>query len=45
MKETGTREFSVPGLPYIVIYIDDGDAVEIIAVFHTSRNPASKRKP
>ena len=45
IKESGTREFSVPGLPYIVIYLADHDAVEIIAVFHTSRDPKTKRRP
>jgi toxin ParE1/3/4 len=38
----GTRELSVPGLPYLVIYRifeerDDG-IVEIVAVYHTARN-------
>lgn len=34
----GTRLLSVPGLPYIVIYRVAGDAVKIVAVFHTARN-------
>ena len=38
----GTREVVVPGLPYIVVYIDtDTDVdvdVDVIAVFHGSRD-------
>jgi toxin ParE1/3/4 len=34
----GARLISVPGLPYIVIHRIRGDAVSIVAVFHTSRN-------
>jgi toxin ParE1/3/4 len=32
------RFLSVPGLPYIVIHRVRGNTVNIIAVFHTSRN-------
>jgi toxin ParE1/3/4 len=34
----GARLISVPGLPYVVIHRIRGDAVSIVAVFHTSRN-------
>jgi toxin ParE1/3/4 len=34
----GTRLLSVPGLPFVVIHRVRGDAVSIVAVFHTSRN-------
>jgi toxin ParE1/3/4 len=34
----GTRLLSVAGLPYIVIHRVSGDAVKIVAIFHTSRN-------
>ena len=34
----GVRLLSVPGLPYVVIHRIRGDAVSIVAVFHTSRN-------
>ena len=34
------REWSVPGLPFVIPYRLSGDAVEIVRVFHTSR-----RKP
>jgi addiction module RelE/StbE family toxin len=34
----GTRELVVPGLPYLVVYRVTPDAVEILRVFHTSRN-------
>ena len=41
--ETGARERAVPGLPVLVIHTVSNDLVEIIAIFHTSRDPASKR--
>jgi toxin ParE1/3/4 len=40
-----TREYAVPGLPYLVIYLPNADVIDIIAVFHTSRDPATKRQP
>ena len=40
-----TREYAVPGLPYLVIYLPAGDIVDIIAVFHTARDPGTKRQP
>jgi len=40
-----TREYAVPGLPYLVIYLPAGDVVDIIAVFHTARDPGTKRQP
>ena len=42
-KETGVREAVIRGLPLLVIYTINS-LVEIIAVFHTSRNPATKRR-
>ena len=43
-EPSNTREFPVPGLPYVVIYQPDAGRIDIIAVFHTSRDPASKRR-
>jgi toxin ParE1/3/4 len=40
-----TREFAVPGLPYLIIYLPAADVVDIIAIFHTSRDPSTKRQP
>ena len=40
-----TREFAVPGLPYLIIYLPVADVVDIIAIFHTSRDPSTKRQP
>jgi toxin ParE1/3/4 len=40
-----TREYAVPGLPYLVIYLPASDVVDIIAIFHTSRDPRTKRQP
>jgi len=34
----GARELIVPGLPYILIYRILGDTVEILRVYHTSRD-------
>jgi plasmid stabilization system protein ParE len=31
------REWSIPGLPYVIPYRVRGDMVEILRVFHTSR--------
>ena len=42
---TGAREFPVPGLPYVVIYLATADNLDVVAVFHTSRDPATKPKP
>lgn len=42
--ETGARERAVPGLPVLVIYKVSDDLVEIIAIFHTSQDPASKQR-
>lgn len=39
-----TREYAVPGLPYLVIYVPVGDTIDVIAIFHTARDPASKRQ-
>jgi len=44
-QTNNTREFAVPGLPYLVIYQSIADVIDVIAVFHTSRDPATKRKP
>ena len=35
-----TREFSVPDLPYLIVYEVGPDAVTILGVFHTSRDLA-----
>ena len=44
-RANNTREFAVPGLPYLVIYRPVGDVVDVIAIFHTSRDPTTKRQP
>lgn len=36
-----TRELSVAGLPYLIVYAVGGDAVTILAVLHTSRDLAA----
>lgn len=35
---TGTREFPVPGTPYILVYRAIDEAVQILAVLHGGRN-------
>ena len=40
-----TREYSVLGLPYLVIYLPSADSIDIIGVFHTARDPATKPPP
>ena len=34
----GTRELVVPGFPYVIVYRVSANAVEILRVFHTSRD-------
>jgi toxin ParE1/3/4 len=43
--ETGCRERIVGRFPILIVCLVHPDMVEIIAVFHTSRDPASKRTP
>ena len=33
-----TREWSVPGLPYVIPYRTVGDVLEVIRIWHTSRD-------
>jgi toxin ParE1/3/4 len=42
-RETGTHEAVVRGLPLLIIYSAEDDFVEILAVFHTARDPRAKR--
>ena len=45
--ETGTYERYVPKTRIILVYLvhDEADEAEVIAAFHTSRDPAQKRRP
>jgi hypothetical protein len=36
------REFPVPGLPYIIVFVPRDGLLDIIGVFHASRDPDSK---
>jgi plasmid stabilization system protein ParE len=40
--DSGAREWLVNGLPLIIIYMIQPDFVEVIGVFHTSRDPQTK---
>jgi len=35
-RVAGTRELVVPGLPFVLPYVEDGDSVIILRVMHTS---------
>lgn len=43
-RETGTHEAVVRGLPLIIIYNVTNSFIEVIAVFHTARNPKNRRR-
>lgn len=43
--KTGCRERLAGRYPPLIVYLVHDDGLEIIAVFHTSRDPASKRLP
>ena len=43
-RETNTYERPIPGLPLLLIYMVSDELVEVIAVFHTSRDPVRKRR-
>ena len=40
----GAHEFAVPHLPYVIVYKQTHDDLDIIGVFHTSLHPESKRR-
>ena len=40
--ENGTREYPVPGLPYIVIYLPAAGFIDVVGVFHAARAPSAK---
>ena len=39
-RHPGTRERSIAGLPYLIVYDASPKAVTILAIFHTSRDLA-----
>lgn len=41
-ERAGLREMPVPDLPFLVVYRVASDAVEVLTVFHTSRDPGQK---
>ena len=43
-RETETREAVVRGLPLLIIYNVTSALIEIIAVFHTAREPKNKHR-
>ena len=42
---TGARQYPVPGLPYLVIYVPQPDFIDVVGIFHTSRAPDLKPQP
>jgi toxin ParE1/3/4 len=40
----GAYEFAVPHLPYVIVYKQTNDSLDIIGVFHTSLHPETKRR-
>lgn len=34
----GTREFSVPNAPYVIVYVVKDHDIEVVSVFHTAQN-------
>ena len=38
----GTFEFVVKGLPFLIIYRILNDVIEVLTIFHTSRDPKKK---
>jgi toxin ParE1/3/4 len=40
--QRATREWTVPGLPYLIPYRIEGDTVEILRVWHTGRERPSE---
>ena len=46
MNVEGTaREYPVPGLPYLVLYVATAELIDVVGVFHSSKNPTDKPKP
>ncbi len=43
--ETGCRESVVGRFPLLIVYVVGVELAEIIALFHTSRDPGTKRRP
>jgi toxin ParE1/3/4 len=41
-EDLQAREFPVPNLPYLIVYVLADVHLEIIGVFHTARDPATK---
>jgi len=37
VSDQPVREWSVPGLPFVIPYRVSGDTIEIVRIFHTSR--------
>jgi toxin ParE1/3/4 len=43
-RDSRTYEWLIRGQPLLLIYTVSDDLIEVIAVFHTSRDPAQKRR-
>ena len=40
--DSAAHEFAVPHLPFLIIYVPQKLSIEVIGVFHTSRDPHFK---
>jgi addiction module RelE/StbE family toxin len=41
-KVSGTREYNIPGLPYLIVYRVQEDELQILRIFHGARNPSQR---
>ncbi len=41
--DTDCYEWPIPGLPLLLVYVIDVETLRIVALFHTSRDPATRR--
>ena len=41
----GTREMGVPGLPYVIVYRIDEDAVKVLGVYHGAQLRPGQERP
>ena len=41
----GTREMGVPGLPYLIVYRVDNDAVTVLGIYHGAQLRPGQERP
>ena len=40
----GTRAYRVPRFPYLIVYLEDGSSVQVLAIAHGHRRPGYWRR-